>query len=689
MKRQRMRNLLAIFLLLVSTVAWGQNRVLMDSLSAKLKETPRAQQFDLLNRLGWEYRFSKPDSTIYFAKKAYELGSELELKLDLAKPLNYMGVAANYQGNRLQAFEYYQQAILIAEKQTDTVQLAYTNNNIGRLFFDQGLLPRSFNYYVTALTLFKKTTDSSGIAYVRQSLANLHRLQKDFSKAESEHLGALQIRLQLKNKRDIMSAFTQIGILYQEEDRFDQSTFYFLKADSIARLMGDNINLAELKILLAENYLYQSELTKAQTIGTQGYEVIYANQNARMLPRALLLMGKVYQAKKDYLRARNRFLEALSVARISKSSAFQIEAHLKLAEVAKLMGNRQEEISNMNQYLVLKDSVQDLELARKVERLQFEVQIQNKEKENEVLKLKQIQTETIVRQQRFDNTLSWVIAAFAILLAIFAFYIGYKRRVNNLKLSERNQQIIQHQKEIDKQNEILQKSNRQLSEINNEKDTLMSIVAHDLKAPLNRITGLVSLIEMDGELNIAQQDYVHKVKEVAQSSSGLIADLLDVNAIETEKNIPILKAFSLAELVSERVEFFKLIAAAKKIRIEFSDTHLPSVISDPHYVSRILDNLLSNAIKFSYPAKTIWVGLKINDGKAQLTVRDEGQGFLESDKATLFQKFKRLSARPTAGESSNGLGLAIVKILVDRLKGEVTLSSQPGKGSEFLVTIPI
>lgn len=678
-----------LFFLMTVLSVTAQNKKLIDSLHQLLRRTPVENQFEPLNALGWEYRFSKPDSTIYYAQRAYELGVRLGLKQNLARSLNYMGVAVNYKGDKIKSFEYYQQALSIAEKQNDTVQLAYTNNNIGRLLFEQGLLPRSFNYFVSALNLFKRTTDSSGIAYVKQSLANLYRLQKDYKKAEQEHIAALRIRLQLKKPRDIMSAQVQIGVLFQEQGKFEQSTYYFLKADSIGRLTDDQINLAEVRILIAENFLHEGRVEEAWKIGNEGHKIIEASNNARMLPRALLLIGKLYKRKKDYPQAKTKFNKALSVSRATQSSAFQIESHLQLAELAKLLGNRQEEISNMNQYFVLKDSVEDLELARKVERLQFEIQIQTKEKENEFLKLKQIQTEAIVSQQKLANVLSWVVATFAIVLAIFAFYIGYKRRMNNLKLSDQNHRIIEHQKEIDEQNEILQKSNKQLSDINNEKDTLMSIVAHDLKAPLNRITGLVSLIEMDGPLNTAQKDYIHKVKEVAQSSSGLIADLLDVNAIETEKNIPILKAFSLAELVSERVEFFKLIAAAKKIRIEFSDIHLPSIISDPNYVSRILDNLLSNAIKFSYPSKTIWVGLKVNDGKAQLTIRDEGQGFSESDKAALFQKFKRLSARPTAGESSNGLGLAIVKILVERLKGEITLSSEPGKGSEFLVTIPI
>jgi len=683
-----MRYPIALVAVFLPSFLFAQNRAIIDSLSVSLQSSSD-RQFEILNALGWEYRFSKPDSTIYYAQMAFELGKKLNLQKNLAKPLNYIGVAVNYKGDKIKAFEYYQQAIAVAEKQNDTVQLAYTNNNIGRLLFEQGLLPKSFNYFVASLNLFKRTADSSGIAYVKQSLANLHRLQKDYKKAEDEHLGALRIRMRLRNLRDIMSAYVQIGVLFQEQKKLQSSTQFFFKADSVGKITGDVINLAEVKVLLAENYLEEGKVAQAEAVGLEGYHVIAANKNTRMLPRTLLLVGEIHKAKKEYAQARSRFSEALTVARNSQSSAFQIESYLQLADLARLMGNKQEEISNMNQYLVLKDSVEDLELARKVERLQFEIQIQNKEKENELLKVQQAQARAEVGRQRIVNIFTIVVAGFALVLAGVAFYIGYKRRVNNLKLATQNMLITAHQREIDQQNETLQKRNKQLSDINNEKDTLMSIVAHDLKAPFNRISGLISLVELDGQLNDSQKEYISKIKEVTQSSSGLIADLLDVHAIESEKNVPMPKAFNLVELVRERVEFFKLIAAAKKIKIEFNSSNLPSVISDPSYVGRVLDNLLSNAIKFSPTGKTVNVNLQLNEAMATLAVKDEGPGFSQADKALLFQKFKKLSARPTAGESSNGLGLAIVKILVDRLKGNVNLVSQQGKGSEFVVSFPI
>ena len=110
--------------------------------------------------------------------------------------------------------------------------------------------------------------------------------------------------------------------------------------------------------------------------------------------------------------------------------------------------------------------------------------------------------------------------------------------------------------------------------------------------------------------------------------------------------------------------------------------------TDKSYLSRILDNLISNAIKFSPHGTSMKVEASLENGGIRFSVRDQGPGFSEADKKDLFKKFKKLSARPTGGESSNGLGLAIVKILVDRLGGKIQLNSAQGQGSEFIITIP-
>lgn len=217
----------------------------------------------------------------------------------------------------------------------------------------------------------------------------------------------------------------------------------------------------------------------------------------------------------------------------------------------------------------------------------------------------------------------------------------------------------------------------------------MNIVAHDLKSPLNRIKGLTDLIEMSGlKMDDDQRKYLSLIKDSTRSGLELIVDLLDVNSLEVNRE-PNFSIFDLNLFLTDRVHSFRQHALAKQIDIKFESQTKDLVFLDQEYLSRILDNLLSNAIKFSSKNSVIEMKLGERDGFFFISIKDQGPGFTEEDKKFLFQKFKKLSARPTAGESSNGLGLAIVKTLVDRLEGKIELTSQPGKGSEFFIQFPL
>jgi signal transduction histidine kinase len=109
------------------------------------------------------------------------------------------------------------------------------------------------------------------------------------------------------------------------------------------------------------------------------------------------------------------------------------------------------------------------------------------------------------------------------------------------------------------------------------------------------------------------------------------------------------------------------------------------------FLNRILDNIITNAIKFSPYGHNIYVKVlkEKQDAAVKIIIQDEGPGFHTDDIPHLFRKFKKLSARPTAGESSTGLGLSIVKSLVDKVKGSITVESTWGKGASFIISLPL
>jgi signal transduction histidine kinase len=365
-----------------------------------------------------------------------------------------------------------------------------------------------------------------------------------------------------------------------------------------------------------------------------------------------------------------------------------MNAHYFLWKISQKEKNKVSELENLSQYLILKDSIKDLDLAREVERFQFELEIERKEKENELLKVSQARTEAIVKQQRLQNITLTIIVAFVSILGVIQWRNSRKRNETNLRLEEQNQFIQNQRQEIIEQNETLSRRNNQLSDLNHEKDTLMGIVAHDLKSPLNRIKSISDLLEIEGGLTAEQANYIKMTQDATQAGLDLIKDLLDVHMLE-ENVMPNYTTFDISRLLLEKSNEYTRSAEAKNIHLHIGQVENADVCLDADYVARILDNLLTNAIKFSYPDTTVEISATRLKQTLKLTIKDEGQGFSEKDKQQLFQKFRKLSARPTAGETSNGLGLAIVKTLVDRLNGTIELISERNKGSQFIVTLPL
>ncbi|MEQ1587343.1 MAG: ATP-binding protein [Cyclobacteriaceae bacterium] len=673
-----------------SLKVYSQNLSVIDSLrtSLNLPSLLKTDQFETLNSIGFEYRYSYPDSTIYYCTQAYELGKSIELTKNLSKPLSFIGLAYANKGDYHKSAEYHDQAIQVAIAQQDSTQLGFGYNNLGRMFFDGGDLVRAFDNFILSRDIFEVLQEKSGLAYVYRSLANIYKSQNDFEKAIEMSTHAYELRKQLDDKRGIVSSLLELGLIYEAKGETKEALLKLRLADSVARNINDRVTSAELEQGSAEILFNEKNYEEAYAGATRVLKTVSEITNQKLFIRASLIRGKYFLEQKKYLLALPVFEDIIAKAEQSGNLIYQIDAVRNAATCYRALGNITKSRDLMNQFEILQEQIKNTDLQRQIERLQFLLQIEKKEKENELLKAAQIESESLISAQRFQNRLLLLLMISVTGIMVIFWSFSRKRKIVNQKLQDQNERILKQQLEISKVNDNLKKQNLQLNELNNEKNSLMNIVAHDLKSPLNRISGLASIMEMEGGLPAKQQEYLHMIKNATNSGSNLIIDLLDVNAIEENTSTPIISRIDMGSLVEERVNSFKVPADIKSIRLEVNFSFQDAFLSDADYINRIIDNLVSNAIKFSPKNSVVKVSGKIAGEVATISVSDNGPGFSEGDKTLLFQKFRKLSARPTGGESSNGLGLAIVKKLVDRLGGKIELLSERGKGAEFIVKIP-
>jgi signal transduction histidine kinase len=257
-------------------------------------------------------------------------------------------------------------------------------------------------------------------------------------------------------------------------------------------------------------------------------------------------------------------------------------------------------------------------------------------------------------------------------------------------LHEANQSITFMHQEVEKQKDQILQKNEELLSLNNEKNNLIGIVAHDLKSPLNQMKGLLNIIRLNAAgFDAETASCLNMMEESADRLHNLIGKILDVEALESQKSNLVLEKLNLSDILTDLVERYELYGQQKSITLHAAIPESLHVVADKVYIIQVFENLISNAIKFSPSRRNVFVRLSCTQEEIVTEVADEGPGLTEEDKKKLFGKYQKLSARPTGNEISTGLGLSIVKKFVDAMNARIWCESEAGKGAHFFVAFKI
>ncbi len=575
------------------------------------------------------------------AKEMAKVGDEL----GEAKAINWLGNTYERLGNDIEALNCHLRAIELREKHNDKEGIGASLNNIGNLYLRLEDYPTALSYYLRALEIREQIEDEEGQAATLTNIGVIYyRLGKYLEARDYELRGVERFR-RCKNFQGYANALNNLGLIYVKLGEDDKAIRFYNECREIYASIGDKQGeanaLNNLGLLFVKKAKYSDALTcyeKSLELTTQVGDKLFETE-------IFLNIGKLYkqQSRSEYTatQAWTYLLKARKSAIEIRSKKYLAEACKELAEMCEAQGDFEQALAYFKVFQ--KTEAQVLE-EKNEERLQVLVsrnELQKALQEMEIYRLKNI--------------------------------------------------------ELAKANEMLAEANNALKEANRLKSELLAIAAHDLKNPLTAILDFTQSALMTTDQQ-QQQRLLYFIIEFVERMLASIKKILEMSELENGKIKLNCREVDVSQLVMLMIASYEHQAAKKNITIKEEISSNIMAYVDEDRLREVLDNLLSNAIKYSYPDKSVLVRVvrvecseKIGGKPAvQIAVIDEGQGFSEEEKSRLFQRFQRLSAKPTGGESSTGLGLSIVKQLIELHGGTVYAHSDGrGKGAMFVIELPL
>jgi signal transduction histidine kinase len=621
------------FILLCLVVGlWGslvaQDAKEIDSLQKTLQlNLPDTQRVRNLNSLAHLFLYVDNVKSQSYAQEALKKSKAVKYKKGEIKALINLAHSHRNLLNSVRAIEYLYEAYKIAQETQNVDFQLDAYSAIGYEFVIQKNYPKAEDFLTKGLTLAQKHQKKALIANFYGNLSILFSKINQKEKELDYLFKALQIARELDDKLNTSIHLNNLGEWYREQNNLAKAKQYFTEALQISKEINDQEGVMVLFTNLAHLNMAENKIQEAEALCFESIEIAKKINNQFFLKDIYKLLSEIATQKQD-------FAQAL--------------AHYKT-------------------YEDLKDKEIDQESQLKIASLQQAYLLEKKEQESE----KQKEIQNAIQKQKDDiikrQSLTIGVVFGSLFIVLILMLLLYRANIHRKKMY------------------------LQVNELNSIKDKLFSIIAHDLKSPLNSLEGALHLLQ-DEQLSPAELQFLMKGLGVKlNDAQNLLENLLNwaksqMKGIEVKpENIP------LAKVVQENIQLVLPTAEKKAIQIQNQVEGHIIIYADLEMTKAVIRNLLNNAIKFTDKGGAIQLFSQVDTpqvGWVQISVKDNGVGIHPEVLPKIFNLKTYYSERGTEQEKGTGLGLMLVKDFVERNQGQIWAESEKGKGSVFSFTLP-
>lgn len=604
------------------------HKVKADSLYKLYRQTKTdSSRLYVLSELVQEIHYS--DTALKYYQEAIELAKLLQNKHLQAQNINRLGVYYRNMNLHEEALKLYEEALELSLESGNQTQIGHSLNNIGQMYYYKEYFDEALSYYEQARKYFEEVNDKNGLGYnftgMSLVLGELGRYKDAIELIDK----AIIIREELKEIRQVMvSKFNRANLLIDlgiyDEAENDIWALYEYG------IVNDNVRAINALSKLVELKVKTGEREEAIKYAELAQKLHEEKPVSQSMIEIYQIMNQVYFNMGDLEKSKKY------------QNLLQIERNIIKNEKTKI-------------YLA------GLTIKNQKEQIDF----LNREKA------------LVEQNERFKLylTLGLILSLLIISIAYILVFRALKReKVNLLQLSESKKEI-----ELNKE---------ELQRLNHVKDKIFSILAHDLKGPLNSLSGLVNLIQEDGLTKEEFESYIPIIAENLGNNNILLENILiwsrsQMNGLEVT-NVDI----DVRVIVQKNIEYLYH-SGYFKGQVMINDIPERTFArADKNMLEIIIRNLLSNALKFTKKNDQIVISSYKKEDNLVIKISDEGVGILRKNLEKLFGN-EFFSTPGTHQERGTGIGLILTKELVQINKGTIWVESEYGAGSTFYFEIPL
>jgi signal transduction histidine kinase len=503
----------------------------------------------------------------------------------------------------------------------------------------------------------------------QNNIGNGYFHMRDFNKAKEFYNQVNAYAGQNFDTTMLVKSYNNLGNVCDEmgEKGSDEAVKYYQKAIEVSKLTGLKPELISFYTNMGLDYIKQGQLDSAFTSLCMAKNLSHRFDNNYALLALYLNFGTYYNAIKQYDSALY-YIEQTNLLQKKLNSKVWLKKLLNIkTQVLKNQGNYPEAVKVMEESLHWQDSLYNEEISSMGSEMKARFENQKKVQQFE-MQQKELNT------RKLQERLMFVVLVLLVLLILLSVFFLWKIKAANKSLQNKN--------------EVIKQANEELKEALDTRDKLMSVIAHDIKNPLNSIIGFAEMGFNSRNITIEKMRLYNE--QIFKSSKSLY-ELLDnlLTWIKSQGGLRIaIKEFALHELINDNIDLLHHMAIEKEIDLQKECDPDIRINADHYTIYTVVRNILTNAIKFTEPGGRIKVSGFEKDDHVVIRIEDNGVGISPENIKKLFDPRADRNKLSNSSNQGTGLGLLLCDDFIKLNNGYIDVTSQEGNGSCFSIYVP-